>query len=219
MSDRQGCFITLEGGEGVGKTTNLAYITAQLDHAGIDWIKTREPGGTPLAEQIRQLLLNSGDEAPCDMTELLLMFAARAQHLQQVILPALQQGVWVVCDRFTDASFAYQGGGRGQSQQTLELLEQLVQDGLQPDLTLLLDMPVELASQRVDTRGEVRDRFEQEQQAFFQRVRDAYLQRALQHPLRFRVVDASLPLPQVQQQLDEYLQPLIENWHYAGDTP
>lgn len=219
MSDRHGCFITLEGGEGVGKTTNMAFITAQLDKAGISWIKTREPGGTPLAENIRQLLLNTEDEKLCDTTELLLIFAARAQHLQRVILPALQSGVWVVCDRFTDASFAYQGGGRGQSEQTLELLEQLVQNDLQPDLTLLLDMPVELASQRVDQRGAIRDRFEQEHQAFFQRVRDRYLQRALQHPLRFRVVDASLPLLRVQEQLDEYLQPLIENWHHSGKTP
>lgn len=205
-------FITLEGGEGVGKTTNVNFITAQLDAAGIAWITTREPGGTPLAESIRNLLLASADEtteAPSHLTELLLMFAGRAQHLDQVIRPALAQGIWVICDRFTDASYAYQGGGRGQSETTLEQLEQLVHGDLQPDLTLLLDMPVEAASVRVDSRGQQRDRFEQEQLDFFQRVRDAYLQRAHQHPLRFRVVDAAQTLPQVQQQVLDYLQPLI----------
>lgn len=202
-------FITLEGGEGVGKTTNVNFITAQLDAAQIPWIKTREPGGTPLAESIRNLLLASNTDAPSDLTELLLMFAGRAQHLDQVIRPALEKGMWVICDRFTDASYAYQGGGRGQSEMTLELLENLVHSNLQPDLTLLLDMSVEKASQRVDNRGQKRDRFEQEQLAFFQRVRDAYLKRAHQHPLRFRVVDASLSLEAVQKQVKEYLQPLI----------
>ncbi|SFX12155.1 dTMP kinase [Marinospirillum alkaliphilum] len=212
MNNRHGRFITLEGGEGVGKTTNLNWLCEQLTTAGIPFIRTREPGGTPLAEAIRGLLLNRGDETPADITELLLMFAARAQHLARVIQPALNAGQWVVCDRFTDATYAYQGGGRGQDQQVIEQLESLVQQGLEPDLTLLLDMPVELASQRVDQRGQQRDRFEQEQQAFFQRVRDAYLQRALEHPLRFRVVDASLALPQVQAQLTEYLQPLLSEW-------
>lgn len=212
MSKRTGRFITLEGGEGVGKTTNLAWVTARLDAAGIPWVRTREPGGTPLAEAIRSLLLNTSDDKPADTTELLLMFAARAQHLDRVIRPALVQGTWVVCDRFTDATYAYQGGGRGQDQQTIALLETLVQAGLQPDLTLLLDMPVELASQRVDRRGQQRDRFEQEQQAFFQRVRDTYLERARACPQRFQVVDAALSLPEVQAQLERCLVPLLNDW-------
>lgn len=203
-------FITLEGGEGVGKTTNIDFITAQLDAAKIAWIKTREPGGTPLAEAIRGLLLAKDTDAPSHLTELLLMFAARAQHLDQVIRPALAKGIWVVCDRFTDASYAYQGGGRGQNETTLELLEHLVHNDLQPDLTFLLDMPATAASQRVDSRGQVRDRFEQEELDFFERVRQAYLRRAHQHPLRFRVVDASQTLVQVQAQVQEYLQPLLD---------
>ncbi len=213
------CFITLEGGEGVGKTTNVNFITAQLDAANIPWIKTREPGGTPLAEAIRNLLLASEAETPCHLTELLLMFAGRAQHLDQVIRPALAQGIWVVCDRFTDASYAYQGGGRGQSEATLALLENLVHQDLQPDLTLLLDMPVEAASKRVDSRGQQRDRFEQEQLAFFQRVREGYLNRAHQHPLRFRVVDASLSLAQVKAQVLGYLQPLLNDALTASSAP
>ena len=210
MTKPAGYFITLEGGEGVGKTTNVEFITAQLDAAAIPWIKTREPGGTPLAEAIRGLLLSKDTDTPSDLTELLLMFAARAQHLDKVIRPALEKGTWVICDRFTDASYAYQGGGRGQSETKLEVLEQLVHSDLQPNLTFLLDMPVEAASLRVDSRGQQRDRFEQEQLDFFQRVRDAYLKRAHQHPLRFRVVDASLNLQAVQKQIKDYLQPLID---------
>lgn len=210
MTKPAGCFITLEGGEGVGKTTNVDFIAAQLDAAAIPWIRTREPGGTPLAEAIRGLLLAKDTDAPSDLTELLLMFAARAQHLDKVIKPALEKGIWVICDRFTDASYAYQGGGRGQSEVTLEALEHLVHNDLQPNLTFLLDMPVEAASKRVDSRGQQRDRFEQEKLEFFQRVRDAYLKRAHQYPLRFRVVDASLSLQAVQKQVKNYLQPLID---------
>ena len=182
MTKSKARFITLEGGEGVGKTTNVNFITAQLDAAGIAWIKTREPGGTPLAEAIRALLLAKEADAPSHLTELLLMFAERAQHLDQVIRPALAKGIWVICDRFTDASYAYQGGGRGQSEATLELLEDLVHSDLQPDLTFLLDMPAAAASQRVDSRGQERDRFEQAQLEFFEQVRQAYLKRAHQHP-------------------------------------
>ncbi|GLR64281.1 dTMP kinase [Marinospirillum insulare] len=210
MSEQKGRFITLEGGEGVGKTTNINFITAQLDAAAIPWVKTREPGGTPFAEAVRNLLLASDTDAPSHLTELLLMFAGRADHLDKVIRPALAKGIWVICDRFTDASYAYQGGGRGQSETQLALLEKLVHSDLQPDLTLLLDMPVEAASLRVDNRGQQRDRFEQEQLDFFQRVRDAYLQRAHQHPLRFRLVDASLNLEAVKTQVGEYLKPLID---------
>lgn len=210
MTKPKARFITLEGGEGVGKTTNVDFITAQLEAAKIAWIKTREPGGTPLAEAIRGLLLAKDKDAPSHLTELLLMFAARAQHLDQVIRPALAKGIWVICDRFTDASYAYQGGGRGQNEATLAVLEGLVHQDLQPDLTLLLDMPAKTASQRVDSRGQERDRFEQEALDFFERVRQAYLKRAHQHPLRFRVVDASQPLTQVQAQVQAYLQPLLD---------
>jgi dTMP kinase len=207
-----GCFITLEGGEGVGKTTNREFITRQLDAAGIPWLATREPGGTPLAENIRSLLLAKGQEAPHELTELLLMFAARAQHLDEVIKPTLAKGVWVVCDRFTDATYAYQGGGRGQSEATIHQLEKLVQGDLEPDLTFLLDMPVAAAAERVTRRGEQKDRFEQEQQAFFQRVRDSYLNQALKNPLRFRVIDANQPLAAVQQDLQEALRPTLLAW-------
>ncbi|WP_114418222.1 dTMP kinase [Marinospirillum perlucidum] len=211
----RGYFVTLEGGEGAGKTTNLQAITAQLDAAGIDWIATREPGGTALAEKIRELLLAAEGEAPHEVTELLLMFAARAQHLEEVIKPALARGQWVVCDRFTDATYAYQGGGRGQSEETIQQLEKLVQKDLQPDLTFLLDMPVEKAAERLQTRGQQKDRFEQEKQDFFSRVRDAYLKQALKNPLRFRVLDASQPLDQVQADLKEALLPSILAWKQA----
>jgi len=207
-----GCFITLEGGEGVGKTTNLEFITQQLEAAGIAWLATREPGGTPLAESIRGLLLAEGQETPHELTELLLMFAARAQHLEEVIKPALAKGFWVVCDRFTDATYAYQGGGRGQSESTIRQLEKLVQGDLEPDLTFLLDMPVAAAAERVTSRGQQKDRFEQEQQAFFQRVRDSYLNQALKNPLRFRVIDANQPLEKVQQDLHEALLPTLLAW-------
>lgn len=207
-----GYFITLEGGEGVGKTTNLEFITRQLDAAGIPWLATREPGGTPLAESIRGLLLAEGQETPHELTELLLMFAARAQHLNEVIKPALAEGTWVVCDRFTDATYAYQGGGRGQSEATIRQLKKLVQGDLEPDLTFLLDMPVAAAAERVTSRGQQKDRFEQEQQAFFQRVRDAYLNQALRNPLRFRVIDADQALESVQKDLKEALLPSVLDW-------
>ena len=209
MTKPKAYFITLEGGEGVGKTTNLRFIEQQLTSAGIPYITTREPGGTPLAENLRQLLLSDSTDPPTGLTELLLMFAGRAQHLAKVIRPALEQGTWVICDRFTDASYAYQVSGRGQSAAELELLEELVQQGLQPDLTLLLDMPVAAAAVRVDTRGQQRDRFEQEQQEFFERVRQGYLTRARQFPERFRLVNAALSLPEVQAQVAKYLQPFL----------
>ncbi|MGO2132219.1 MAG: dTMP kinase [Halomonas sp.] len=212
MSGR-GRFITLEGGEGVGKTTNLEWVGDWLTARGVEVVKTREPGGTPMAEEIRDLLLDPHASEPMDAdAELLLVFAARAQHLAQVIKPALERGAWVLCDRFTDATFAYQGGGRGLCFERIAQLEDFVQQGLQPDLTLLLDMPMQAAQQRVDSRGQQRDRFEQEQGAFFQAVREAYLARALQAPERIVVIDASQPLERVQQALGEQLSSQLEEW-------
>lgn len=200
----RGRFITVEGGEGVGKTTNLSYIQAALERAGKRVKVTREPGGTPLAEQIRGLLLdplNTGMSADC---ELLLVFAARAEHIAKVIQPSLESGQWVLCDRFTDATYAYQGGGRGLSRQRISELESLVQGALRPDLTLLLDVPVAIGLSRAGARGSL-DRFEQEQTDFFERVRRAYLERAVAAPDRYRVIDARLPLAQVQKQIDQAL--------------
>jgi len=204
-----GRFITLEGTEGVGKSTNLRFIESVLQQHQIRYQLTREPGGTPLAEQVRELLLANRDEDVADDAELLLVFAARAQHLEQVIRPTLAEGRWVLCDRFTDATFAYQGGGRGLSKVMIGQLETMVQRGLQPDLTILLDLPVDIGLARARQRGDL-DRFENERMAFFEQVRDAYLERAAADPERFAVIDASGTLEQVQQQiavvLERYLQ-------------
>lgn len=193
-------FITLEGGEGAGKSTCLAFIRDFLAQRGMPLVVTREPGGTPLAEEIRQLLLARREEQVAPNAELLLMFAARAQHLQQVVLPALSRGDWVLCDRFTDATYAYQGYGRHQPMQTIRELERLVQGDLQPGLTLLLDLPVQEGLARAAARAE-KDRFESEQDAFFERVRQGYRDRAAAEPARFRVIDASRPLGDVQDQI------------------
>ena len=201
-------FITVEGGEGVGKSTNLAFIAEQIRASGRELVTTREPGGTAIAESIRRLFLEQGAEPMAEMTELLLVFAARAQHLERVIKPALAAGTWVLCDRFTDATYAYQGGGRGLDTAIIAALEQLVQRELRPDVTFLLDAPVEIGAARVAARG-ASDRLESEQQVFFQRVRECYLQRARADSLRFRVIDAAQSLPQVQAQLQAALQPLL----------
>jgi dTMP kinase len=208
MSQPQGKFITLEGVEGVGKSTNIALIETVLGEHGISYIKTREPGGTPLAETLREVLLQKRDEHVDNTAELLMVFAARSQHLQQKILPALRAGTWVVSDRFTDATYAYQGGGRQLSTQVIAQLETLVQGDFRPDLTLILDLPVEVGLQRAAQRSE-KDRFESEQQEFFERVRAAYLQRARQHPGRYAVIDASVALAEVQQQIREQLARLL----------
>ena len=192
-----GLFITLEGPEGAGKSTNREYLAERLREQGIDVLLTREPGGTPLAERIRELLLDPSDEPMAADTELLLVFAARAQHLQQVIRPALARGCVVLCDRFTDATYAYQGGGRGLSVERIAQLEQFVQGELRPDLTLIFDLPVEIGLARAAARGRL-DRFEQEGRGFFEAVREAYLQRAAQAPQRYRVLDAGQSLAQVQ---------------------
>ncbi len=194
--NQRGLFITFEGTEGVGKSTQLANAASTLRSAGVDVLVTREPGGTPMAEAIRELLLAPRDEAVHETTELLLMFAARAQHLHTRILPALDRGQWVLCDRFTDATFAYQGGGRGVSSERIALLETLVQGSVRPDHVILLDAPVETGMARARNRGEL-DRFEQGDLAFFQRIRDTYRQRAADAPDRYQVIDANRPLEQV----------------------
>lgn len=196
----QGKFITVEGGEGAGKSTNLALVRELLGAANKDVVMTREPGGTPLGEQIRSLLLDARQTAMAVDTELLLMFAARAQHLAEVIQPALAQGKYVVCDRFTDATYAYQGGGRGVPQARIAQLETWVQGELRPDLTILLDLPVAQGLERAGNRS-TPDRFEREQAEFFEKVRAAYLALARQHPQRYRIIDASRPLAEVQAQL------------------
>lgn len=204
-----GLFITLEGPEGAGKSTNREYLAERLRAEGIDVVLTREPGGTPLAERIRELLLAPSDEAMCADTELLLVFAARAQHLDQVIRPALARGAVVLCDRFTDATYAYQGGGRGLSQARIATLETFVQGALRPDLTLVFDLPVDVGLARASARGRL-DRFEQEGRAFFDAVRSTYLERAQAQPQRYRLVDAAQTLEQVQVQLDALLPQLLD---------
>jgi len=195
-----GRFITVEGGEGAGKSTNLDFVQQVLERSGKRVVRTREPGGTLLGEEVRGLLLGHREEGMDSTTELLLMFAARAEHIHKVIRPALQCGDWVLCDRFTDASYAYQGGGRGLDIGPVRILESLVQGDLRPDMTLLLDLPVETGLSRAGQRS-VPDRFEQEDLEFFQRVRGAYRDRAAAEPHRFRVVDASRTLPEVQEQI------------------
>jgi dTMP kinase len=204
MNKPRGKFITIEGTEGVGKSTNIEYIQRYLHAQGIDLLTTREPGGTPLAEQIRDVLLQNRDEKMDEATELLLVFAARSQHLQSVILPALNAGQWVLCDRFTDATYAYQGGGRGLDIGLIEMLEQRIQGDVRPDLTLLLDIDVQQGLSRAGQRGEL-DRFENEQVAFFEKVRTAYLQRAKENADRYAIVDAGQSLDAVQQQIKQRL--------------
>ncbi len=204
-----GLFITLEGPEGAGKTTNREFLAERLRTAGHEVLLTREPGGTPLAERIRELLLAPSDEPMATDTELLLMFAARAQHLDQVIRPALAAGKVVLCDRFTDATYAYQGGGRGVSEARIAVLEDFVQGTLRPDLTLVFDLPVDVGLARAAARGRL-DRFEQEGPAFFEAVRQTYLRRAALNPQRYRIIDAGQPLVDVQRQLEHLLPELLE---------
>ncbi len=187
-------FITFEGVDGAGKSTHLQWFADALRQRGIDLLVTREPGGTPLGEQLREILLNQPMHAE---TEALLMFAARHEHVEQVIRPALQRGTWVISDRFSDASFAYQGGGRAVPLAKLEQLEQWVHGDLQPDLTLLFDIPIEVARQRLSNNASL-DRFEQERGDFFERVRQAYLARAAKSPQRFAVIRAEKTMTEVQ---------------------
>ncbi|TPW18262.1 MAG: dTMP kinase [Halothiobacillaceae bacterium] len=200
----QGHFITVEGIEGVGKSSNIAFIQQYLEEHHQAVVLTREPGGTALGEQIRDLLLGHRHDGMCNATELLLMFAARAEHLDKVILPHLQAGRWVLCDRFTDATYAYQGGGRGMSDERIGILESWVQGTLRPDLTLLLDAPVDVALGRAQRRSEP-DRFERSTQAFFAQVRTKYLELAQHYPQRYRLIDASQTLTRVQSEIRQVL--------------
>jgi len=205
-----GIFITVEGSEGAGKSTNMAFVEDYLRKAEREVVVTREPGGTPLAEHIREVLLGHSYDGMASDCELLLMFAARAEHLDKVIRPALAAGKIVLCDRFTDATYAYQGGGRGIPMDRIAILEQWVQGTLRPDLTLFLDLPVADGMKRAGQRS-APDRFEVQQLEFFDRVRAAYLELARQHPQRYRVIDASVPLEQVQMQLLTQLDAFFNN--------
>jgi dTMP kinase len=206
----RGKFITIEGGEGAGKSTNIAFIRTWLEQHHVSVVETREPGGTVLAEQIRDILLDNKTRNMADDTELLLMFAARAQHIKEVIEPNLQQGNWILCDRFTDATYAYQGGGRGIAMQRIAALEEWVQGPLRPDLTIILDLPIELGLERAGKRSQP-DRFEQEDLAFFTRVRDTYLQRARAQPQRYAVIDAAPQLEVVQGDIASALTRVLPN--------
>lgn len=209
----KGLFITLEGGEGAGKTTSRAYISEFLKQQGIKVLETREPGGTEVSEAIRHILLDNTLPSMHPDTELLLMFAARNEHLQTKIIPALQTGTWVICDRFTDATYAYQGYGRGLDQQRIAALETWVQGSLRPDYTLLFDIDVPTGMQRVRARSAQlaigKDRFEQEKVDFFERIRAGYLARANQYPQQYKVIDAAQAITQVQEQVTELLKKII----------
>ncbi|MEQ8955018.1 MAG: dTMP kinase [Gammaproteobacteria bacterium] len=204
MQTKRGYFITIEGVEGVGKTTNIETIKSFLDERGIQYQLTREPGGTVIAEKVRDLLLADHGENFSSEAELLLIFAARAQHIAELIEPALAAGKWVICDRFTDATFAYQGGGRGLDRTHIETLQLLVQGQLRPDLTILFDLDPAIGMERVAGRGE-KDRFEAEQLEFFRRVRQTYLDIAAAEPDRCAVIDAAAELSEVQVQLRQLL--------------
>ncbi|MAC34843.1 MAG: dTMP kinase [Haliea sp.] len=211
MHGTRGLFITVEGVEGVGKSTNMAFLERRLRACGVDLVVTREPGGTPLGEDLRQVLLSPREEPVASLAELLMIFAARAQHLEAVIRPALAAGRWVLCDRFTDATYAYQSGGRGLDASLVRSLEHLVQGELRPDYTLLLDAPPEVGLARLAQRGAT-DRFEREALAFFQRVRDTYLRLARESSGRYHLVDAAQPLPAVEAQLQGICDELMSCW-------
>jgi dTMP kinase len=201
-------FISIEGGEGAGKSTSIEYIKQKLEACGIECVVTREPGGTPMAEDIRQLLLQHRDETVDPYTELLLMFASRRQHVENIIRPALAAGKWVVCDRFTDASFAYQGFGRGLDQDFISSLKNRVHGDLNPNMTLLFDLDIEIGMDRAGKRSHF-DRIETEKMSFFERVRQGYLTQAKAEPQRYRIVDASQSITDVERQLDSFLAPLL----------
>jgi dTMP kinase len=206
----RGRFITVEGIEGTGKSTNVAFLASLIEAQGFEVVKTREPGGTPMAEKIRQLLLEPDQEAVPDTAELLMFFAARSLHLENLILPALDKGQWVLCDRFTDASRAYQGDGRGLDMQQIDTLAEWVQHGLEPDLTVLLDAPAEIGVQRAQARGEG-DRMDNEALTFYERVRAGYLALAERYPARFVVIDAARPLDDVRAQIESEMVQFFSN--------
>ena len=197
----RGIFITIEGVEGVGKSTNIEFIKQYLSNLNIDYLVTREPGGTLLAENIRDLLLSIGDDSPVELCELLLIFSARAQHIEKVIEPALKGGTWIICDRFTDATYAYQGGGRGMNAKLISELETMVQGSLRPDLTIILDLDPETGLSRARNRGEL-DRFEKEHVDFFMKVREVYLQIATNYPERCAVINAGNELDEVSRDIE-----------------
>lgn len=208
----RGRFITFEGGEGAGKSTQIARAAGWLRGRGVEVVLTREPGGTPRAERLRAILLERDAEPMPQSCELLLMFAARATHLDNLVRPAIARGAWVLCDRFTDATYAYQGGGRGLPREQIDALAGIVHPDLWPDLTLLFDLPVDTGLARASNRNgdDGPDRFEAEQQAFFERVRATYLERAQAEPARFRVIDASSPIDAVARDIESALVPLLE---------
>lgn len=204
----KGKFITLEGGEGVGKSTNINHIKKDLESRGIEVLTTREPGGTPMAETLRGLLLGLNGEKVTKQTELLLMFAARSQHVEHVIKPALDAGIWVLSDRFVDSSFAYQKAGRGIADQNIGFLENFVLGALRPDLTILLDAPADISMGRAKRRGEL-DRIELEESTFFEKVRTGFLERAMAYPDRIKVIDATQPLTAVQKRISLEIEVLV----------
>jgi dTMP kinase len=205
---KPGKFITLEGSEGAGKSTSLQFLQELLAQAGVPAISTREPGGTEIGEQVREILLHGRGQGMGADTELLLMFAARAEHLDKVIRPALAAGQWVLCDRFTDATYAYQGGGRGIPDERIAVLETWVQGALRPDMTLLFDIPTDQGRQRAGNRS-APDRFERESQDFFERVRRHYLAHAAREPRRIHVINAALDIPGVQAQIRSVIRQML----------
>lgn len=206
----RGKFITVEGIEGVGKSTNIEFLSGIIEQKGFEVLLTREPGGTPMAERIRQMLLEHGDEPLPDIAESLLFFASRSLHINNTIRPALEAGKWVVCDRFTDASRAYQGYGRKLGLDKIDLMAEWVQGDLQPDLTLLLDAPVEVGMARAEKRGGA-DRLDSEEAAFYGRVREGYLSLAAAQPERFAVIDASREIAQVQAEIAREINRLVDD--------
>lgn len=204
-----GKFISIEGIEGAGKSTQISFIRDFLEAQGKRVVVSREPGGTELGEQIRELLLAPREAGMSEDAELLLMFAARAEHIHQVIKPALERGDWVLCDRFVDATFAYQGGGRGIDRDRIETISDWTLKGIQTDLTLLFDLPVAVGQSRVIKRQQEKDRFEQEKAAFFEKIRDCYLQRAKAEPERIKCIDASRNIEAIQSQLSQILKALL----------
>ncbi len=210
MKQNKAKFISLEGVEGVGKSTAIRFLEQQLQKRGIHYTRTREPGGTTIAEEIRKILLTKHAEYLCPETELLLMFASRMQNIEQVIKPALARGEWVISDRYTDASFAYQGGGRGIAEHKIAALAEWIQANVVPDLTLLLDAPISVGLERINRRTD-KDRIELEEADFFTRVRETYLALAEKYPHRYSIIQAHHPLPEVQNQILAALKPLFES--------
>ena len=213
----RGCFITFEGTEGVGKSSNIDVLVEEIESAGIDVLTTREPGGTPVAEDIRSLLKDRGDEPIPELAELLLMFAARSLNVNNVIVPALEAGKWVVCDRFTDSSRAYQGGGRGLPMETIDRLADWVHGETWPDVTILLDAPVEVGMARAGGRGQP-DRIEREQHDFFERVRACYLELASREEDRFVIVDTARPQSDVADDVRLLAHSIINRFHINKAT-